>query len=163
MLTACKGCFRPNRHKIQPRGHTDFHIPRIVVSTKIVDKVYKSSESQPGPEFFTGTLWAFHTNNTRLPRHAKPRQGKLLCPLQNILSLAFVVDVMAVDPQSRENEVNWLACTSWSGGRCGVFADIARSVFSNPLSGIQNTDIPETVLLQVCGQICIQLSLLGST
>lgn len=70
---------------------------------------------------------------------------------------------MAIDPESRENEIDRLDCTSWSKGRGGVSADIARGTFSNPVCGIQYTDVSKTILLQVCGQICVQLSLLGST
>lgn len=106
---------------------------------------------------------AFSTDNTRFPWHAEPRQGQLLRPLQDTPPFALVVDVMAVDPESRENEMDRLDCTSWSGGRGGVHADIARAVLSNPFGGIQYTDVSKTVLLQVCGQICVQLSLLGST
>lgn len=117
----------------------------------------------PWPEFLTSTVRAFHTDDAWLPRHAKPRQGKLLRPLQNVPSFAFVVDVMAVDPESRENDMDRLDCTFWKRGRGGVSADIARGVFSNPVGGIQYTDISEAMPLQVCGQICVQLSLLGST
>jgi hypothetical protein len=35
-------------------------------------------------------------------------------------------------------------------------------MFSNPLCGIQYTDISK-IVLQVYSQICVQLSLLGST
>lgn len=108
-------------------------------------------------------MGAFHTDHAWLPRHAKARQGKLLRPLQNVLPFAFVVDVMAIDPESRENDMDGLVCTSWNGGRGGVSADIARGVFSNPVGGIQYTDVSEAIPLQVCGQICVQLSLLGST
>ena len=54
---------------------------------------------------------------------------------------------MAVDPEPCENVVAWLDYTSWSRGWGDVFADVARSMFSNPLCGIQDTDISETVLL----------------
>lgn len=80
-----------------------------------------------------------------------------------MLPFAFVVDVVAIDPESRENEKDGLDCTSRSGKSCGFSAGIARGVFSNPVGGMQHADISETILLQVCGQICIQLSLLGST
>lgn len=70
---------------------------------------------------------------------------------------------MAIDPESRENEIDWLDGTSWSEGRGSIPADIARSVFSNPVCGIQYTDVSKTILLQVCVQIGVQLSLLGST
>lgn len=105
-------------------------------------------------------MGALHTDNAWLPRHAKPRQGQLLRPLQDVLPFALVVDVMAVDPESRENDRDGLDWTSRNGGRGGVSADIARGVFSNPVGGIQYADLSEAIPLQVCGQICVQLSLL---
>lgn len=57
----------------------------------------------PGPELLAGRLRTFHTYNTRLPRHAKSWQAQLLGPLQDVLPLRLVVDVVTVDPQSAEH------------------------------------------------------------
>lgn len=57
----------------------------------------------PGPELLAGRMRTFHTHNTRLPGHAKSWQAQLLGPLQDVLPLRFVVDVMTVNPQSAEH------------------------------------------------------------
>lgn len=58
-------------HKVQHEEHTNCQISSILFTNKIIDTAYNICESKPWPEFFTGTLWTFHTNNTRFPRHAK--------------------------------------------------------------------------------------------
>lgn len=70
---------------------------------------------------------------------------------------------MAVDPEPRESEILWLGCALPGGGGQSLYVDIVKGMLFNPLCGIQDTDISKTVLLQVCYQICVQLSLLGST
>lgn len=70
---------------------------------------------------------------------------------------------MAIDPEPRESEIQGLGWAFLGRGRRSISVDIVRGMLSNPLCGIQYTDISKTGLLQVCYQICVQLSLLGST
>lgn len=163
MTSALRSTWDSIPMKINPLGHTYFYNSSTVFQIISNDVISNIGEDAPWPEFFASTLWAFYTHHTGFPRHAEARQGQFLCPLEDVFSFAFVVDVMAVDPEPRESEIHGLGWAFLGRGGGGISADIVTGMLSNPVCGIQYTDLSETVFLQVCHQVCIQLSLLGST
>lgn len=56
----------------------------------------------PGPKLLAGRLRTFHTHNARLPGHAESGQTQLPGPLQDVLPLHLVVNVVTVNPQAAE-------------------------------------------------------------
>lgn len=75
--------------------------PQQVSGCDLSSLKYQQSKL-PGPELFAGRLRTFHTHNARLPGHAESRQTQLPGPLQDVLPLHLVVDVVTVNPQSAE-------------------------------------------------------------
>lgn len=114
----------------------------------------------PGPELLAGRLRTFHTHNTRLPRHAKSWQAQLLGPLQDVLPLRLIVDVVTVNPQSAENFL-W----PWRGRlflRCwwALINEELQVVF-HPVHSGEHTHFPLAVFHEVGIEICVELCLLG--
>lgn len=120
----------------------------------------------PGPELLTGTLGTFHTHNPRLPRHTKSWQAELLGPLQDILPLGHVVDVVAINPQSTESFpwLWWLFLQSCCCSRCCCCALVHEDVevFFEPLHCREHTHLSQAVFLEKSTETCMKLCLLGS-
>lgn len=105
----------------------------------------------PGPEFLTGTLQTFDTHHPRFSWHAEAGQLQLFGPLQDVLPLALVVDVMAVDPKPGEG----LAVRRFRYSRLHsvvILFEVFVCVISEPVDGGQHAHFARTALTQVRAQ-----------
>lgn len=84
------------------RGWTIVNVTRQQSSGCKLSSLKYQQSKLPGPKLLAGRLRTFHTHNARLPRHAESGQTQLPGPLQDVLPLHLVVNVVTVNPQSAE-------------------------------------------------------------
>lgn len=84
------------------RGWTIVNVTRQQSSGCKLSSLKYQQSKLPGPKLLAGRLRTFHTHNARLPGHAESGQTQLPGPLQDVLPLHLVVNVVTVNPQSAE-------------------------------------------------------------
>lgn len=113
---------------------------------------YITTGTVPGPELFAGRLRTFHTHDSRLPGHAKSRQAQVLWPIQDLLPLRLVVNVVAVNPQPaegfRQPRRGRLFLRTW--GFWYALINKEQEIVFHPFHSREHTYFPLAVFREVC-------------
>lgn len=153
-FTLWNGWRRKDRKNYKPRNSASFRLRHQLLKITTL-KV-------PGPELLAGRLRTFHTHNARLPRHAESWQAQLLGPLQDVLPLCLVVDVVTVDPQSAEHFLrSWRRLFPRGWCCCQTLINEELQVVFHPVHSKEHTHFPLAVFCKVRVECCVELRLLG--